>query len=87
MTNDVKISKIEITIGDHKTTLTPEQVINLRDTLNKLFPETHPFVPMQPAYIPYPVYPLIERVMPHVYPGWEVIWGGSTSETLGLTLV
>lgn len=47
----IAVSAIEIKIGDTKVRITPEQLKQLRDTLNDLFPKEVKFYPSAPVII------------------------------------
>ena len=87
----IKISKIEIVIGEKKLELTPDEAMSLKKVLNETFPgEKIVYVPSQPIiikeYEPYRIYPY----SPDPFPWWQptITWGddtGSAGYTLSIT--
>jgi hypothetical protein len=72
----VKVEKIEITIGDKTISLTHSELKELRDAIDKVFPEKIQWMPSAPVYIERPATP-----WPFKY--WEVTCQADTN-TLGL---
>ena len=71
----IKISKIEIVIGEKKLELTPDEAMSLKKVLNEIFPdEKIVYVPSQPIiikeYEPYPIYPSYPY-SPDPFPWWQ----------------
>lgn len=73
----ITVSKIEIKIGDKVLTLTPAELKELKDVLERTFPsESVKFIPSQPIIIDrpwlYPVAPQWPVVPDRPGPIWEV---------------
>ena len=74
--NEIKISKIEIKIGQKKLELTLEEARELKEILNKTFPDRYDFQVTYPIYITQPNY-----IQP-LWHKWDVI---CSNETLMVT--
>ena len=65
MSKKVKVTKVEIEIGDSKQMLTLDQAKELRDVLNDAFPEKYG----QPI-----TYPIVIHEWPRPYYHWTPTW-------------
>jgi len=78
MTKEAKsgISKIIITIAGKEVSCTPEQIKDLKEALDKMYP-----APVSKEYIPYPTYP-IYPVYPKPY-RWDSPWISTWQNSTG----
>lgn len=79
MKNDkeIKISKIEIQIGPKKLELTLEEARELKDILNKAFPDRYDFQVKYPIHINPP-----ERTYTPYWHKWDVICSDETMRVM-----
>ncbi len=73
---NITVSKIDIKIGAKTISLSLDELKELREVLNNLFPESVRFVPTYPVTIPYFFYPS----EPYKWGGWETICQGDSNE-------
>ena len=70
MSEQIKVERIEIKIGKKVLNLTPEEMKELRDVLDKTLPKGKTvYIPGQPIIIEKPAYPWHRP-----YPHWEPTW-------------
>ena len=83
MSDKIAVSRIEIKIGKDVLKLSIAQMQELKEVLNKTFPDDKTvYIDRQPYYIPPPIY--IEPSVYPVYPWnqWITTCGDSTTTTL-----
>ena len=75
----IKVSKIEIKIGDKILSLTPEEIQQLKQILEDTFPNITPqFWHKEYIVIPQPYY-INYSIMP--WPQWQITWYGTNDDT------
>ncbi len=80
--NTIKVSKIEIKIGKQVISLTPDELKELKDVLEKTFPsEKIQWIPSQPIYVPWTSPYIGTPVQP--YNPWQPMWTVTCESPLG----
>lgn len=80
MKEQIKVTKIEIRIGNKTLSLSPEEMKELKEILNDTFPNPVQIYPPAPIIIERPVYPHWP------WRTWDVTWAGSSNDSQTMCL-